>query len=477
MESVVTLPELLQAVRKHWRAAGTAFIVTVLTVGIVTFTTTPTYQSTAVLLVKLGREFVHSPDFGDRNAGVSPRDREAMVNAEVQILLSNDLISSVATSLGVKKLYPDLAETPDGGAPILSIAIERFRRSFTVDPIVDASVIRLSFRHPDPKMAARVVNITVDRFKEKHLLAFGDPQTAAFLEEKVAACRKKLEESEDKIEQFQAANKPFLDRGDLIHRQREETVASLRGIGNETAGLKEKLAYLNREKANSLQQPSPVTKTDPVITEFKANLLQLQLQEQKLLGGFKEDSRQVTNVRKQIALVQKFLAEQEAATKGGLSGLSGQLETQVIDAQGQLLSLEAKKTRIEQQLAALDVELTSLPRLDAEYRDLIRERDTDEKNYQTYTSNLEQARISGEMDRQKIANVSVIQEGAVPSEPISPKRELNLGIGVLLGAALGVGVAFLLEIRTPAAKQRVVVEAPRSAELAVTRAKPARGVL
>ena len=477
METVVTPREILHAVIKHRLAAGTAFIVTLLVVGVVTFTTKPTYQSTAALLVKLGREFAQTPDVGDRNPTSDPRNRVALVNAEAQILLSEDLISTVVASVGEKKLYPDLVEEPGDSQGLRAAAVAKFLLSYSVNPMVDASVIRISFSHRDPVMAAHVVNLTVDRFKEKHLRAFGDPETAAFLEQKVVASRKTLEDSEDKIQTFQAANKPFLDRGDMIHRQREETVASLRTIGNDIAGLKEKLTYLNREKETSLQQLEPAAKTDPVVAETRARLLQLQLEEQKLLGGFKEDSRQVTNVRKQIALVQKFLEEQEAAAKGAPSGLSGQLGTQVIDTQGQLLSLEAKKSRIEQQLASLDVQLADLPRLDAEYRDLIRERDTNEKNFQTYASSLEQARISGEMDRQKIANVSVIQAGVVPTEPISPKKKLNLAIGVLLGGVLGVGLAFVLEMRSAGAQRRIVMEAPRPGEPPTSRAKTARGVL
>ena len=477
MEAGVTLRGLLRAVGKHWLVAGSVFIATLLVVGIVFFNAVPIYESTAVLLVKFGREFVHTPGVGDRSLLSNPRDREAIINAEVQILLSHDLIESVLSSLDQRKLYPDLVGSASE-APVRSEAVERFRRSFSVEAIAGASVIRISFRHRDPETTARVVNQIVDHFKEKHLQAFGEPETTVFLQQKVATYRDKLDESEEEIQRFQAENRPFLDRGELILRQREDLAASLRAVGSEIAGLRERLAYLTRERENSLKQPSTAAKSDPAVNEAKARLLELQLEEQKLLAGFREDSRQVLSIRKQIELVKNFLEEEEAATpKGGQSGLSGQLETQVIDTRAQLLSQEAKKNRLEQQFAALNVELATLPRLDAKYRDLMRGRDENEKNYQTYTRNLEEARISEEMDRHKIANISVIQEGIVPTEPIWPRKKQLFGIGLLVGAALGVGLALVLEATSPEERRRVVVRTPRPGEATASRAERPRGLL
>jgi hypothetical protein len=51
------------------------------------------------------------------------------------------------------------------------------------------------------------------------------------------------------------------------------------------------------------------------------------------------------------------------------------------------------------------------------------------------------------MDRQKIANISVIQAAAQPDSPISPDKRLNLLAGLLLGVALGFGWSLVVELR------------------------------
>jgi uncharacterized protein involved in exopolysaccharide biosynthesis len=68
-----------------------------------------------------------------------------------------------------------------------------------------------------------------------------------------------------------------------------------------------------------------------------------------------------------------------------------------------------------------------------------------EKNYQTYTEKSEEARISDDMNRSKMANVSVIQSAAVPAKPVKPKKLLNVLLGIVLGAVSGLGFAFFSE--------------------------------
>ena len=85
------------------------------------------------------------------------------------------------------------------------------------------------------------------------------------------------------------------------------------------------------------------------------------------------------------------------------------------------------------------------PQLQQRYRELLRERDLNEENYETYLRNFEAARVSAEMDRQKIANISLIQKASVPDKPVSPHVLLNLIVGALLGLALAVGLAFAID--------------------------------
>jgi len=102
---------------------------------------------------------------------------------------------------------------------------------------------------------------------------------------------------------------------------------------------------------------------------------------------------------------------------------------------------------LERQLATATEKLQTLPSHLSTYRAILRERDENARIYEIYSRWIEEALISEEMDRKKIANISVIQKGRPALEPSSPNKLLNLAVGSVLGLVLGFGLALGLERR------------------------------
>jgi uncharacterized protein involved in exopolysaccharide biosynthesis len=190
------------------------------------------------------------------------------------------------------------------------------------------------------------------------------------------------------------------------------------------------------------------TERDRIIVDAKAKLLDLKLKEQQLLEKYKESSRLVTNVRKEIGLVSDFLRQQEEDTaskaKKGNVVYQG-VEIDAIKTEADLNSQIAKERAIKLQLSQADREIQSINLNEKELVGLKREVSNNDKNYRTYVDKLEDARISDDMNLQKMANVSVIQAAAVPVEPIKPKKARNILLGIILGAISGLGFAFFSE--------------------------------
>lgn len=433
--------DLLEVVRKRWGVIAGVFAASMAATAGVTFLQTPLYEAESVLLVKFGREFIYRAQVGDES--IINRDQQALINAELQILRSNDLISSVVAKVGPDKLYADLGVEPATSPLAVQAAARRFAADYRAEALPNANVLRVTFRHAEPATTVEALDLLVEGFKEKHLEAFGDAQGLTFLTEKVEEFRTRLSEAEDAIKRFQSENRQFLDEGEVLLRQKHELEGTLKGIENQIAGLREKLNYLQKERANATTGEAAAVSTErnPTIVQAKANLLELQLEEQKLLANFSESNRQVVNIRKQIELVKKFLAEQEAVAEK--SGAQSGLEVQIIDTVAELRFQEAKASSVRQQLGVLNAQVVDLPQVDARYRELARDRDSAEKNLSTYSRRLEESRASAEMDQQKIANISVIQEPIMPLSPAYPKKKLNLAIGAVVGVVLGFACAFL----------------------------------
>jgi len=338
--------DFLTILFKHRSKVSVIFLATVLTAILWSFLIPPAYEAKSILMVKIGKE-----------------STEEVVNSEIRILSSRALIEKALATLKVETVYPDLARTPPSGMTPLQAAVPAFGKNLTVEGVRKSNVIEVSFRHKDPRVAARAVNLLVDDYKEKHLQVFSDPQSS-FLGQQLADYEQKLKQSESLMEAFKRENRIF----------------------------------------------SP---------DEQRSLLLKQYQEEMLLAE---------NTRKEIRLARESLREQETAK-----------------TRADLNSLNARAAALTKRLGTLENEIRSFDLLDNEFQKLKREVASNEEKYRTWLQRVEEARVSEEMNRKKMADIRVIQAADVPAKPITPKKGWNLLLGMLLGAVAGLGVAFLSE--------------------------------
>jgi uncharacterized protein involved in exopolysaccharide biosynthesis len=337
METTRSLRDTIELLLRHRVLVASISCCAVIFATTVAMFQTQIYQSTAVLLIKFGREMISRPEIGDRETLVNREN--AVINVEIS-------------------------------APIDRVAAARFRRNFIVSAVPASDVLKVSFRHPDPEVAAKTVNVLVDQFKKKHLETFGRGEATVFLDEQVESYRAALETKEGQVQEFRTAHTAFSvkDPGALLMEQRSKLTSDLDRTRDQISAIRRRLA-----------NPSPVDtaerKSDQTELRFRLN----------------------------------------------------------------------ERTRLTADLAATEAELENLAALQKEYRHLVRERDETEDLYRTYFKKLADARISNEMDRKRIANISVIQGGRVPLSPIRPKKVLYVSVGACVGLALGCLAAFLVE--------------------------------
>lgn len=106
----------------------------------------PTYEATSSLLIKFGREFIYQPEVG---GGSHPTffHREEILNSELQILTSHDLIEKTITALKVEDIYPELVKDPSRTMNSLEAAVLQFTNNLLVNDIKESNVIVVTFQH------------------------------------------------------------------------------------------------------------------------------------------------------------------------------------------------------------------------------------------------------------------------------------------------------------------------------------------
>jgi uncharacterized protein involved in exopolysaccharide biosynthesis len=446
-----SLRDLLYILFKHQSKILTIFIVTVTTVTVSAFSITPVYEANASLLVKIGREYINQP-----KVGIGPNlmvlNQEEIINSEIQILNNRELIEKVITAMGVGTLYSWIASDPPARVTPLETAMLQFSKDLTVVGINQSNVINVAFQHQDPVIAAKALALLIDFFKERHLEIFSNPQSS-FLEKQLADYRQRLKESENTLEAFKKQNQVYSveeQRGLLLHQQVELDTA-LKHTRNRIEELKKKVVSYQEQLRGLTQNKTRYTQTerDEIVVDAQAHLLNLQLKEQELLAkDYREDGRLVENVRKEIRLVKNFLKAQEEDIRRKVrtaNPVYQEVEKEMLKAEAELASQRAGAVTLAQQLAQLDRKIQFVDQKQNELRNLNRELSINEKNYRAYVEKFEEARISDDLNRQKIVNISVIQAPAASQKPVKPKKLLMIILAILLGAVCGLGFAFFLE--------------------------------
>lgn len=445
-----SLRDFLTVIFKHKLKILCVFLGVAVTVTVMSFILPPVFEAKSSLLVKIGREYMTRPEVGDNRTMLS-LNQEEVINSEIQILTNQDLLKKVITTVKLDNLYPDLAKKPPRNIDPLDAAVVEFAKKLHVEGVKKSNVIRISFQHKDPQVAARAVNLLVELFKEKHLQVFSDPKSS-FLEKQLKEYEQKLAESENSMQAFKQKNRVYAleEQRNLLLRQRVELDTALKNSQNAVSELQKRLSTLKGQMKTVSEGNTNYTQTerDRIIVEAKAKLLTLQLSEQELSRKYTDNNRLVVNVRKEIQLVRDFLKEQEEELSRKVkSGSPVYLDVQreQVRAEAELSAQNARAASLRQQLQSVDARIQSLDSTEKEIQRLKREQSINEKNYQTYADRSEEARISDDMNRLKLANISVIQGAAVPIEPVKPKKLLNVVMGFLFGALAGVGIAFFSE--------------------------------
>ncbi|MCA9500221.1 MAG: GumC family protein [Nitrospira sp.] len=444
--------DILTALFKHKTKIITVFFLVFGVVAGYVFTLVPLYEARTSLLLKLGREHIFRPEVGKDNQIVEYNE-DAALQSEIEIISSKDLIRRVVSALGVEKVYPEFLDPSLEINNPLEKSVSTFLKNLLPIPVKGSSVLEISYLNPRPEVAAEALNLLVDLLKEKHLQVFSDPK-ASFLTKQLHTYQEKLEQSEANLQAFKHRHdlsSPLVEQQRRLLDQRANLDSDYKTTKNKLQGLVGKIASLDTQMKTILDNISVSTVEEGGnLEKAKAELFALKREEQKLLTKYTDNSVPVLNLRKEIDQVEQFiLAEQKNeranTIASGKKAMYSELEKERLGAMSESTTLQASSQVIALQIEDLDKNIQRLDELNKELIVLERQRAADEQNYNLYLTRVEEANVSEEMDRLKMANISVIQRAEVPGGPAGRSPILLLTVGAILGILAGAGFGLLLE--------------------------------
>lgn len=377
-------------------------------------------------------------------------DSDEEIRVMAQNLLSRPNLEKIAQQSGLHVKYV----TPES----YEIFLVNFQQKISLTGSKKQNLFTISYQDEDPKMAKRVVELTLQSLVDATVGQSRQDNSSAtdFLNEQIAEQKSKLELAERVLAQFKQQYQNVLpQRGGSYFqevsqlKQQIEEVEMM--IGEKIASLTSlQNSVYSGPGENSGSMIDVRTPYDDRISQLEASLVNLEVRytdkhpdiiEIKALleGLFVEKNKYQKEMLSSVAMGGFGLADQDE--KSALSAAS----FQIASFNSELNSLKARKDLLSRRLESKLLLLDEIPRIEAELTSLTRDYDTTRDLYQ----NLLQRRDSAELSKSMNENTSEIKFRVIepPSEPLMPSgppRSALYIIVFLLSVSFGFSLAFLL---------------------------------
>lgn len=391
--TTMVIADALRVIYKRKRTIFMFMAATVVTVLIAAFTIFDSvYKSTSQILIQRGREHIVDvtlPTTGAVGPVVSFNQEEQIALA-TEILRGRSLLEEVVKEVGHNNIYPQ--SNTDSSINALETPFERavleLQNEIQVDRIFNAALLNVSFKHPDPQVAANVVKTLVQLYVDRHIEIQRNGQLKDFFAKQFEQVRQRYEFQEQEFAAFKEEH----------------------GI---TSDLTEKRGLLIAQKSalesQSEQSAIELAEAERSLREIRAQLAA-------------RDSGQVMSAK-----------------------MYEELFSQRLEQEVQLRAIQGKREIQKNQAAAYDESLLAIDGLDAEFERLQEQSVVGHQRYRLYVAKFEESNISDAMDKARIASIKIVEPGYVPSRPEPNHLPLALGLAFVLGTAGGVLLAFLME--------------------------------
>jgi capsular exopolysaccharide synthesis family protein len=376
-------------------------------------------------------------------------DIDAYRGTQYEILQSRTLAEHVVDSLklyldpefykghflfGLIESDPDkIPKASDPATPNRSMnayrnAVKNFISDIDVSPVRRSNLVEVSFDSESADMAARIANELCNAYILQNLQAKWDEAAKAseWLSGQLVGLKAKLEKSDDALQAYARANAIIFveEKQNLVN----ERLKQLQEEFTKAQTLRfEKESLYNLVQAGRVQD-LPAVLDNRLIQDLSSQLAGLEQKYAELTATVKPEYPKAIALKKQIDTAQASLNQEKR-----------NLSQSIINSYRSALANEKylEQALDEQKKIVNDIDAKSI-----QYNILKREVDTNKQLYEGLLTRMKEATVSAGV---QASNIRIVDPAEVPKGPVKPRVFLNLALGLVLGTAVGVGLAFFQE--------------------------------
>lgn len=349
---------------------------------------------------KVGEELLrYRSERGDSGHGLSSYLRD-MAKKYLQSLLDDG-----ATQVETKESLENEKQR-NSNAVLLDV---RSRMKVQVERNTD--LLRVSFRHRDPVLAARFTNALVNSFLDRTFNLYGNPESLKFFVEQEKEASNKLRSAQEDLVAFSTKSRVF-----SVEEQRKLLLA----------------------RRNELVSAALSSRSAAVEKEVQEQTLAQQLLDFRPLSSLP----QIAALARSAGAVDKGrgLSDQSADPPILLVRAYQETLQTLVKLSAEVAGLRALNKQHQKELDGIDRELSDFSSRQPEFDRLVDEVAAARRNAEAYEKRSSQERLEFELRTRKLLNVQVAQRASIPSNPVFPRPDLIIPLGILAGLICAFGI-------------------------------------
>jgi polysaccharide biosynthesis transport protein len=295
-------------------------------------------------------------------------------------------------------------------------------------PVLRSRLVDISYSDPEPGRAQRIATAFGDAFIASNLDKRFEANAYAkvFLEDQLKQLKLRLEQSERALLDF-GQKEEIVQTTDKASIAESNLAAANAALGNLIAErIKNEQQWKQLEPATAINLPQLLT--NPVIEGLRVKLSALATEYQQKLGTFKPNYPDMVMLNNQIEEIKRELTAEVNTLKESFKAAY----------QSSLDQENEMKARIE----TLKQQVLDLQKRLIQYNILKREVDTNQSLYDGLLQRYKEVDVAGGVGAN---NVFIVDKALLPEAPSSPKMSRALLVSFVLGLAVALGAAFVLE--------------------------------
>jgi uncharacterized protein involved in exopolysaccharide biosynthesis len=333
--------------------------------------------------------------------------------------------------------------------------LQDFKTGVQFERLMETDIGSLVVRGPSPRVAQIANTIVQVYFEQRRARHIAEAQSAySALNEELQKAQADVDKIEEDMRAYYAKSGLLLvfekDKVDIGQAQalKAAIVELSSGIAANSEILRETEAALSQEAREVVS--SRVDVANPLRDNLKAQLATLQIQRKQTLMNYLPNSREVSDLDRQIGILNEQLKQAPSSTVGQTTTvlsshyeeLRGQADTLRAQLAGQRANLAAKQLVYDQ----LESELRTIPEKMQMVHVLEREHGANEKKLEVIREKMMIASVSLATARTAYSSIRVVTPAAASSEASWPKTKLLLAIATVVGLVAGVLLVLLMDL-------------------------------